>query len=110
MIALEKNKEFLQFETGNEMADIERISHYEQILDRVNLVLQQLENALEAFEDIQNDISALEQYYTSGEWKADYDAGAGGFLPAGLKRGVLSQDGIDHTLDRYRDTKEKITN
>jgi len=41
-------------------------------------------------------------------WKADFDADAAGKLPADLKRGVLSEDGIDSVLERFRDLEERI--
>ena len=40
----------------------------------------------------------LRQYYNSGQWLADYAADEVGLLPAGLKRGVLSQDALDDLL------------
>ena len=36
----------------------------------------------------------LMDYYESGQWLKDYEADERGKLPAGLKRGVLSQDGL----------------
>ena len=85
------------------MASVERIRKYEQILDRVNLVMDQSAGDPSKLEGIREDMQRLEEYYCSPEWKEDYDADAAGILPADLKRGVLSQDGIDHTLDRFRD-------
>ena len=49
------------------------------------------------------------QYYTSPEWQEDYAADEAGLLPEGLKRGVLSQDGISDLLDRFRDLKTHPT-
>ena len=48
------------------------------------------------------DPELLEQlltYYRSGQWLADYEADERGELPGGLRRGVLSQDGIWNLLD-----------
>ena len=42
-------------------------------------------------------ISELEAYYTSGE---------SGLLPKGLKRGVLSEDGIYNLLEEYKEVSE----
>ena len=86
---------------------VERIKKYEQILDRVNLVMDQSADDPLMIESIREDVKSLEEYYCSPEWKEDYDADVAGVLPADLKRGVLSQDGIDHTLDRFRDLSEK---
>ena len=86
---------------------IERITYYEGIFDRAMQAARQLEDALDAYKNIQGGLSALEKYYTGPEWKEDYEADETGLLPSGLKRGVLSQDGIDCLLDTFRELKEK---
>ena len=88
--------------------DPERIARYEVTLKRAEQHARQMEEDLDIFEEIQEDIRKLEAYYTSSEWKADYDADEAGILPEGLKRGVLSQDGIDHLLEWYRDLKYRM--
>ena len=42
-------------------------------------------------------VRLLDEYYTSGEWQEDYEADEEGLLPADLKRGVLSQDGLSYS-------------
>ena len=84
-------------------AETERIRAYEEILDRVNLAMDRSEEDPECLEGIRDDMQRLERYYCSPEWKEDFDADAAGLIPADLKRGVLSQDGIDHALERYRE-------
>ena len=54
-------------------------------------------------------LKELEDYYTSPEWQEDYAADEAGLLPEGLKRGVLSQDGISDLLDRFRDLRTHPT-
>lgn len=41
----------------------------------------------------------LEAYYTSGEWRDDYEADERRELPPDLKRGVLSQDALYDLLE-----------
>lgn len=41
----------------------------------------------------------LEAYYTSGEWREDYEADEREELPPDLKRGVLSQDALYDLLE-----------
>lgn len=43
-------------------------------------------------------LQRLRRYYDGGQWLADYAADEAGLLPPGLKRGVLSQDGLDDLL------------
>ena len=90
------------------MKRLERIARYEQILDRAEATAKQVEAALEAYDAVQEELKELEKYYTGREWKADYDADAAGKLPPELKRGVLSEDGIDSVLERFRDLKERL--
>ena len=84
------------------MEQIERIQHYEMLLDRVAPVLGNLEEALDAFDGIQDDVKELAAYYEDDDWREDFEADEAGKLPADLKRGVLSEDGIYDVLsDHY---------
>ena len=83
------------------MEQIERIQHYEMLLDRVAPVLENLEEALEAFDGIQEDVQELSAYYESDEWREDFEADEAGRLPLDLKRGVLSEDGIYDVLSEH---------
>ena len=84
------------------MEQIERIKHFESLLDGVAPVLENLEDALDAFDGIQDDVKELSAYYESDEWRDDFEADEAGKLPADLKRGVLSEDGIYDVLsDHY---------
>ena len=81
----------------------DRISHYEEMMDRI-LRTVDLDGVKPAvYEQILPELKELETYYTSPEWKEDYEADEAGLLPEGLKRGVLSQDGISDLLDLFRD-------
>ncbi|MBR6882208.1 MAG: DUF4298 domain-containing protein [Bacteroidales bacterium] len=83
------------------MDQIERIQHFETLLDRVAPVLDNLEEALDAFDGIQEDVQELSSYYESDEWRDDFEADETGKLPADLKRGVLSEDGIYDVLSSH---------
>ena len=74
------------------MTQEERIAYYEGILDSAE---QKIAGGQEASAELRE----LEAYYTSPLWKEDYAADEAGLLPKDLKRGVLSQDGIDHLLE-----------
>ncbi len=84
------------------METIERISHFEQLLDTVTPVLKDLETALDRFDGIQEAVQELSAYYGSESWHADLAEDEAGNLPVDLKRGVLSEDGIYDVLsDHY---------
>lgn len=86
----------------------ERIAYYEKILDRTADAIRNLEAALDEYEAICPLLQELERYYTGPEWKADFDADAAGTFPQDLKRGVLSEDGIDDVLSDFRDLEERL--
>ena len=83
------------------MEQIERIQHYEMLLDRVAPVLENLEEALDAYDGIQEDVRGLSAYYEDDDWREDFEADEAGKLPADLKRGVLSEDGIYDVLSSH---------
>ena len=45
-------------------------------------------------------LQKLTAYYESPDWRSDYESDERGELPQGLKRGVLSQDGIYNLLTK----------
>lgn len=82
---------------------IERIKHMELRMERAAKAVMELSAALENYEAVEEDIAALQQYYGSETWKQDFAADEAGLLPADLKRGVLSEDGIWNLLEDVRD-------
>lgn len=66
---------------------IERVERYERLFDEA------------AASHDPEKLRLLEAYYTSGEWREDYEADERGELPPELKRGVLSQDALDDLLE-----------
>ena len=48
-------------------------------------------------------LEQLEGYYANGEWLRDYALDEQGLLPEGLKRGVLSQDGVYDLLSAWKE-------
>ncbi len=49
------------------------------------------------------DYEVLNDYMESGKWLKDFEADEKGKLPADLKRGVLSEDGLYNLLAEARD-------
>ena len=76
---------------------IKRVIYMESVFDEVQNALAEgvdIEDAL-----LQEKIGILIQYYESEQWKNDYSADERGELPADLKRGVLSEDGVYNLLN-----------
>ena len=90
------------------MKRADRITHMESILDKSTEIIRRLEQALKDFAALQPDIAELEAYYTSPQWRKDFEADETGKLPKDLKRGVLSEDGIGNVLDDYKRLKEVV--
>ena len=85
------------------MTRIERITHMESLFDKSVEVVKRMEAALKDFSEIEHDIAKLEAYYNSPQWSKDFEADEAGKLPQGLKRGVLSEDGIWNFLSNYKE-------
>lgn len=90
---------------GDNKEQIARIRKMERRLDRATAAVKRLSTALDKYEDALLDIAALDEYYGSEAWRQDYADDEAGLLPEGLKRGVLSEDGIWNILVDSRELK-----
>ena len=93
---------------GTEMKQIERITYMEQILDEATEAVSSLSEALEKYSTVQDKLQELIAYYTSEQWRQDFDDDDAGKLPSNLKRGVLSEDAVYHLLADNTDLKERM--
>lgn len=82
----------------DKLARIKRISEMEDRFDKVTSILGELDKVLREYEDVKDDLDSLKDYMGSGEWQEDYKADEAGKVPADLKRGVLSEDGLYNLL------------
>ena len=97
----------LYFKHQTDMTRKERIEQMESLFDQSNEVLQRLREAVDDFFALQPIISKLENYYNTA-WRTDFEADEKGKLPADLKRGVLSEDGLWDLLEEYQRLKESM--
>ena len=81
---------------------IERIKKYESYMDEATLLIRTDRNS----DRLKYLISELEAYYESVKWRKDFESDEAGLLPKNLKRGVLSEDGINDLLDKYKEVSE----
>ncbi len=75
-----------------------RIMQMEQYFDEIKKAVEQDAGAVFKDKDLQEKWKALLAYYEGGQWLKDYESDERGELPPGLKRGVLSQDGVYNLL------------
>ena len=85
------------------MEQLTRIREMERRLEEATAAVRQMEEALERYEAVLEDVTALEAYLGSEEWRQDLADDEKGLLPQDLKRGVLSEDGIWNLLEDNRD-------
>ena len=90
------------------MEQIDRIKKMEQRLERSASAVMELSAALDKYEAVQDDLRALNEYYDSKQWKQDYADDEAGRFPAGLKRGVLSEDALWNLLSDVRELNTRL--
>lgn len=84
---------------------ISRIRQMESYFDCLQSAFHKSPERLKADKTLLAMLHALTDYYENGQWLEDYDRDARGELPATLKRGVLSQDGLYDFLDQIAHQK-----
>jgi len=84
------------------------IRQMEGIFEQTKGKIKSIEKALDEYEKLQADIKRLEDYYTSQQWKDDFELDEEGQIPKNIKRGVLSEDGIYNLLEHNKELMERI--
>ena len=87
---------------------IERIREMEERMDRIKAWTEAMGPMLGALTSVQADIRALSDYYESDLWRKDFEADEAGALPADMKRGVLSEDGLYDLLGEAEELLRKL--
>ena len=90
------------------MDQIERIRRMEQTLQRAKAACAALDEALDSFESLREEVGALSAYYGSELWFYDCDCDRAGLLPEDLLRGVLSEDEAYDLLCAWRELLERM--
>ena len=94
----------------NNNEQIERIQAMEERFDQLSKAAERLSTALKQYEEMQEALTMLGEYYGSDEWKKDFADDEKGLLPADLKRGVLSEDGVWNLLSDHHDLITRMQN
>lgn len=90
------------------MGQIERIKNMEEKFNKSQNAIKELNKALKEYTKAQESIRELAAYYSSIEWKKDFQDDEKGKLPKDLKRGVLSEDGIYNLLDDNIEMQKRL--
>ena len=75
-----------------------RIQKMERYFDELLEVVNSDPDLLQSDSETQKKLQELIAYYENGQWLQDYECDERGELPADLKRGVLSEDGVYNLL------------
>jgi len=78
---------------------VARITRMEQIFDELRAAASKDAEAIHADPNLSDKLKTLTEYYEGGQWLSDYELDEMGVLPSGVKRGILSQDGIFDLLE-----------
>lgn len=73
------------------------IARHEATLNAMEAVADALKEVLVQWAELQTDVDALQHYYQSAQWRADYARSNAGDWP-GIPCGVLSQDAVYNAL------------
>lgn len=76
----------------------ERVSAMSAAFRRLDAIVAELNDRLEALEGAREDIAALKEYQESGQWLKDFEADEAKRIPEGTDRAVLSEDGLYNLL------------
>lgn len=88
--------------------DFKHISDMEKIFDEILDAQESLDKSVEYYKKLQSKVQKLDKYYSSKQWKDDFAADERGEIPADVKRGVLSEDGIYNMLERNKEILEML--
>lgn len=86
---------------------IERIKCNEDKLDKIEMVINNLEKAINDFETIQPLINDVNNYYGSREWFSDKENLEKGKIQ-NIKAGILSEDAVWNLLEKISELNNKI--
>ena len=89
---------------------IARICRMEEILDKSSKAVRDLQEALNLYVSLEEEIRELELYYTGGQWQKDFADDEAGKFPRNLRHGVLSEDAVfdflalrDEVISKYKE-------
>ena len=66
----------------------------EEILDKSGKAVRDLQEALNRYIALEEEIRELELYYAGGQWQKDFADDEAGKFPRNIRRGVLSEDAV----------------
>lgn len=84
---------------------VQRIARMEEYFNTLCKAVEKDAESVKRDTALRSVFEELTAYYENGQWLADYEADEQGMLPSGLRRGVLSQDGLYNLLSEIADNE-----
>lgn len=106
---LEREKEKKQKPEAFPEDLVERVNLMESAYDDVSEMVSSLSSSIDKYVELQAKIELLDRYQESKQWTLDYEADEAGNIPSHVKRGVLSEDGLDNLLRDVEDVEDRMT-
>ncbi len=103
---LEREKEKKQKPEAFPEDLVERVNLMESAYDDVSEMVSSLSSSIDKYVELQAKIELLDRYQESKQWTLDYEADEAGNIPSHVKRGVLSEDGLDNLLRDVEDVED----
>ena len=82
---------------------LRRVAAREADFDEARAAVTGMAEALDRYAAAREALKRLSAYSDGGEWMRDFEADESGALPAGMKRGVLSEDALYDLLSDDRE-------
>ena len=89
-------------------AIVERVERMERLYDEWRAVVASTERMLDMYSSVRERAGELLEYYDGGLWQKDFESDEAGVLPADLKRGVLSEDGVWNLLTDDKELRRRM--
>lgn len=86
----------------------EAISEMESKYQMIQQACIQMNQVLSVWKKAEESAEDLLEWYQSDQWMEAYELDENGQLPASLKRGCLSQDGIYNLLEEMNELKQQM--
>ena len=80
-----------------------RVARNSSKFKRAEEAIKEAEIGVDMLLDAWEDICSLTEYMDSGQWQKDFEADERGEIRKDLPRGVLAEDSLYNTLDRFKD-------
>lgn len=91
---------------SKEISAVARIKEMDTLFEKLSEAFRDNPDYIPKSGELRSAAKKLHEYLTCGDWLNDYELDEQGLLPPGLKRGVLSEDGLYNLLCDLQELKE----